>query len=540
MDVNAEPATVPRRRFLAGAALAALGAGCRSLRLPFARPLTRERTMARPNILLVLCDDMGYSDIGCYGGEVRTPNLDRLASQGLRFSQFYNAARCCPTRASLLTGLYPHQAGMGRMVGGGPEGSPYQGYLNRQCVTLAEVLRRSGYSTLMSGKWHVGEAPENWPVKRGFDRYWGLFSGAMNYFDLSKAKAPNVVRRFAEDDRAITPPNRGFYMTDAITDHALQYLDEYGRDGDRPFFLYVAYNAPHWPLHALPEDIARYRGRYRDGWDPVRRERYERLRELGLIDPHWKLSPRDPEVPDWNTVPNQDEMDHKMAIYAAQIDRMDQGIGRILAKLDELEQAENTLVLFLSDNGACHEGGALGQDFRGGKGGELGTVDSFQSYGRSWANVGNTPFRLHKHWVHEGGISTPLIARWPAVIREGGRITHQPGHIIDIMPTCCAIAGATYPEEFEGHRIRPVEGRSLVPVLEGREREPHEWLMWEHFGNRAVRHGRWKLVAVNNGGWELYDMVEDRTETRNLATERPELVESLLESYRAWSERVGV
>ncbi len=491
----------------------------------------------RPNIVLIMADDMGYSDIGCYGGEIHTPNVDRLAAGGLRFSQFYNTARCCPTRASLLTGLYPHQAGIGDMVGN--RGYPaYQGYLNDRCLTIAEALKPAGYRTLMAGKWHVGEKRPHWPTDRGFDRYFGLISGAANYFDPTKTKAKGVVRQMALDDQPYQPPKEGFYMTDAFSDHAVQFLDEHGRD-ERPFFLYLAYTAPHWPLHALPEDIARYRGKYLQGWDRLRRERYQRQVGMGLISDRWQMSPRDDRNEPWAEEEDKELMDLKMAVYAAQIERMDHGIGRVLDKIRALGKEENTLVMFLADNGGCHEGGPRGFDNRG-NGLPPGGVDSYMSYGQSWANASNTPFRRYKHWVHEGGISTPFIARWPAGIKSRGAITHEVGHIIDVMATCLDAAGARYPGTREGRELTPLEGKSLLPVFRGASRQGHDALFWEHEGNRAVRRGRWKLVAAHGQPWELYDLEADRTELNNLAGEHPEKLEELKALYEAWAKRCGV
>ncbi len=498
--------------------------------------------MKRPNIVLILADDMGYSDLGCYGSEIRTPNLDRLAADGLRFSQFYNAARCCPTRASLLTGLYPHQAGVGHMIGFEGEG-PYQGYLNDRCVTIAEVLKSGGYATYMSGKWHVGEERPHWPVDRGFDRHYGLISGGMNYFDIRKGKSPTVVRTFADQDAAIQPPGEGFYATDAFTDHAVGCIERH-EDPDRPFFLYLGYTAPHWPLHALPEDIARYLGTYMEGWPALRKRRYQRLIELGLIQDTWPLSAQDDAATDWESLEDAKkiEMDRKMAVYAAQIDRMDQGVGKVMEALERKGFADNTLVLFLSDNGACHESSSLGTNFRGDLTGEIGTVDSYHSYGLSWSNASNTPFRKHKSWVHEGGIATPLIVHWPGRVARPGSVTRQPGHVMDLMATCCDAAGVAYPESHRGRAVLPLEGLSLVPVFRGEERPPHELMYWEHFGNRAVRCGNWKLVedARGKGGWELYDMEADRTECRNLAAQRPDVADDLRRKYAAWAGRVGV
>ncbi|HEX9933625.1 MAG TPA: sulfatase-like hydrolase/transferase, partial [bacterium] len=350
-----------RRRFLA---FSACGAGALASGKAFsAVPSFLKSKKRRPNILLIMTDDMGFSDIGCYGGEIRTPNLDRLAQSGLRFTQFYNAARCCPSRASLLTGLYPHQAGMGDMVRTDDQSGPYQGYLNERCVTIAELLGRAGYATLMSGKWHVGERRPNWPTDRGFEKYFGLISGAANYFDIERDRTGRARRQMALDDKPYHPPKQGFYMTEAVTDRAVDFLGSHG-SGERPFFLYVAYTAPHWPLHALPEDIKKYMGQYDRGWDVLRGERYGRQLEMGVIDGRWEISPRDDEVTPWQDVRDKKGMAAKMEVYAAQIDCMDRGIGRILKKLGSLGKVENTLILFLSDNGGCHEDGPWGFDDR--------------------------------------------------------------------------------------------------------------------------------------------------------------------------------
>lgn len=481
---------------------------------------------ARPNIIIVMADDMGISDIGCYGSEIDTPNLDRLAKGGLRFTQFYNTARCCPTRASLLTGLYPHSAGVGHMVE--DRGTPgYRGFLNDKCVTIGEVLGAGGYRTYLSGKWHVGEARPHWPVDRGFQKSYALVSGGTNYFRLD----PN--RILARDDQRITP-DEGWYVTDAITDNAIEMLK--GHDARQPFFMYVAYTAPHWPLHAWPEDIAKYRGKYRDGWDKLRERRHARMVELGIVDKAWQRTPRDAGVKAWDEVPEErrDDWDLRMAVYAAQIDRMDQGIGKVLAQVEAMKQTDNTLVLFLADNGGCAE-----VINRGTPGKPAGDKDSFLSYGVGWANASNTPFRLYKHWVHEGGISSPLIASWPAVIKEAG-ITSQPGHLIDLMATCVDISKAEYPAKFKDKPITPLAGQSLAPIFLGEQRAGHEHIFWEHEGNRAVRAGDWKLVARKSQPWELYDLKADRTETNNLSAKHPEHVERLAQAWDKWADDVGV
>lgn len=480
----------------------------------------------RPNIVVMMADDMGYSDLGCYGSEISTPNLDRMAARGIRFTHFTNTARCCPTRAALLTGLYQHQAGVGMMVNN--LGKPsYQGYLNDRCVTIAEALRPAGYRTLMAGKWHVGEDRPHWPTDRGFERYFGLISGASNYFRLDQG------RKMALNDKPYTPEGGDYYMTNAFTDHALKFVDELGRGSD-PFFLYLPFTSPHWPLHALQEDIAKYRGKYRMGWDELRQRRYRRMLELGVIDKRWPLTPRDPEVSAWAEAKDKDDLDLRMAVYAAQIECMDRNVGRVLAKLKEIGAEDNTLVLFLADNGGCHE-----VVDRGAKGAPAGTPDSYFSYGRGWANASNTPFRLFKHWMHEGGISTPLIAQWPARIGKGGQLTHQFGHVIDLMATAVDAAGARYPATHNGRPVTPLEGRSLVPIFDGKTRDPQRAVFWEHAGNRAVRQGKWKLVSRYPDRWELYDMEADRSEMHDLAAKMPGQAGELEKRYSQWAARVG-
>jgi arylsulfatase len=491
---------------------------------------------SRPNLVIIMADDMGYSDLGCYGGEIATPNLDRLARQGLRFSSFYNCARCCPTRASLLTGLYPHQAGVGHMTDERKQPG-YAGHLSRNCVTLAEALAPAGYHTLMTGKWHVGRKQGMWPCDRGFERYFGMLIGSNTYFYPKQLVL----------DRELVDPGEGFYTTDAFTDYAIEFIRSCRQKDDAPFFLYLAYNAPHWPLHAKPEDIAKYEDRYLGGWDELREERYARMIELGVIDSRWSLSPRDRGTPSWKTVPpgRRQKMARKMAVYAAMVDCMDQNIGRFLAFLEQQGLADNTLVMFLADNGACHEYWAYGMDWIPTTGGikqafgEIGSPHSQVSYGRGWSNACNTPFRLHKHWTHEGGIATPFIAAWPGVIAPSG-FTPEPAHVIDLMATCLEAAGASYPGEYNGNPITPLEGKSLLPLFAGRAWDGHEALFWEHEGNRAVRQDEWKLVSDYPGGWELFNLVEDRTEMVNLASQNPERVRSMGDLYQTWADRVGV
>ncbi|MCL4841509.1 MAG: arylsulfatase [Bryobacteraceae bacterium] len=499
-----------------------------------AAPASFAQPRPRPNFLVIMADDMGFSDIGCYGGEVATPNLDRLAQRGVRFTQFYNAARCCPTRAALLTGLYPHQAGIGHMVN--DRGIPaYQGYLNQHCQTMAESLKPAGYSVMMSGKWHVGENRPHWPLDRGFDQYFGLISGASNFFRLDPG------RKMALNNEPYTPPKEGFYMTNAFTDHAARMVREAPKD--KPLALYLPYTAPHWPLHALPQDIEKYRGKYMKGWDQLRAERYERLTAAGLIDKRWPLSPRDPEVPAWNSLPQKEreEWDLRMAVYAAMIDSMDQGIGRVLNALQQTGRLDNTLVLFLADNGGCHEGANIGGGLeKAAKSPVPGPADSFTSYRRPWANASNTPFRMFKSWVHEGGISSPLIAAWGNQIANPGSLYHHPAHVIDIVPTMLDLAGAQYPSQRNGAPLTPLAGRSFAPALRGQPLRARAVTGWEHQGHRALRQGSLKIVAKHNQPWEMYDMAEDRTELNNLAQKDPDRLRGMVKMYEHWARQCGV
>jgi arylsulfatase A-like enzyme len=514
---------------------------------------------SRPNILLILNDDMGYSDIGCYGGEVSTPNLDRLAANGLRFTQFYNTARCSPSRASLLTGLHPHQSGIGILTyNTGPEG--YAGNLNKQCVTIPEALKSANYRSYMSGKWHVAgslqEPSDAWPLQRGFDEFFGTIIGAGSFYD------PNTLTRGNDNIEAEAKEDPDFFYTDAISNQAVEYLRKHAAEHpDQPFFQYVAYTAPHWPLHAHKEDSARYRRRFEAGWDQCREERLERMIEMGIIHPSWKLTNRDPSQPPWEEEKEKDWMQRRMEVYAAQIDRMDQGIGRILDALQETGQMENTVVIFLADNGGCAEDipdnvpvqelvenlqiarshTRSGEEVSIGNRPDVmpGSENTYQSYGTAWANLSNTPFRLYKHWVHEGGISTPLIIHWPEGIEAAGEIRHSPGQLPDIMATVLELSGAKYPTSHDGNEILPHEGTSLVPLFtqDKRERGP---LFWEHEGNAAVRLGQWKLVRRYPDPWELYDMESDRTEMNDLASKEPVRVAEMSELYDSWAKRSAV
>ena len=486
----------------------------------------------KPNIIVILADDMGFSDIGCYGSEIPTPNIDRLAAGGLRFTQFYNTGRCCPTRASLLTGLYPHQAGVGHMVN--DQGLPgYRGHLNDSCVTLAEVLQGAGYFTAMTGKWHVGQAAGVVPWKRGFGR--NLTAPAGGFYQPGSARAQLFLNgeQIANDDPRL-PKN--WYSTDLWTDFGLKFIDE-ARAARKPFFLYLAHNAPHFPLQAPAEDIARFRGRYKQGWDQLRAERYARQKQLGLIDPTWAISPRANAVKGWEALSaaEQDRFDHLMAVYAACVYHLDQSVGRLVEGLRQREALENTVILFLSDNGGNAESGPDGRS-------EGVPTDATSNWfcGESWANLENTPFRRYKHFNHEGGIATPLIVHWPAGIKAKGEFRTQPGHLIDIMATAVDLGGASYPTTYHGHRILPMEGRSLAPAF-GNQPIQRDALYWEHEGNAAVRVGDWKLVRFGRtGAWELYDLKSDRTELHDLASSEPAKARELAQKWDAWAERAHV
>ncbi|TSA34498.1 MAG: arylsulfatase [Verrucomicrobiaceae bacterium] len=495
-----------------------------------------EGQLAKPNILLILVDDMGFSDLGCYGSEISTPNLDALAADGLCFTQFYNAARCCPTRASLLTGLYPHQTGVGHMVQ--DKGQPgYRGRLNDSCVTIAEVLRGAGYFSAMSGKWHVGSEFDVVPWNRGFDRSLAGVGPGIGFYHLD-----GPLKRLALDGRMLANDGpelpKDWYTTDVFTDYALKFIGE-AQAEKKPFFLYLAYNAPHFPLQAPAEDIAKYRGKYKAGWDKLREERHKKQVVLGIVDKTWPLSSRPEEMKAWDslTPAEQDRFDQIMAVYAACVDHMDRAVGRVVEDLRGRGILDNTLILFLSDNGGNAETGLNGV-LEGP--GAPGSATSRVYCGQSWATLQNTPFRRYKHYIHEGGISTPLIVHWPAGIPAKGELRQQPGHIVDLMATCVDVAGAKYPAEFNSKPILPMEGKSLLPAFANKSVQ-RDAIFWEHEGNAAVRLGDWKLVRLGREGpWELYDMKADRTELHDRAAEKPEMVKDLSDQWNAWAIRTKV
>lgn len=501
-----------------------------------------QTTQKRPNIILILADDMGFSDVGSYGSDVQTPNLDEMANKGLKMNNFYNASRCCPSRASLLTGLYPHQAGVGDMMNTRPFPA-YQGYLNKTSVTIAEVLKESGYATFMGGKWHVGQAKEHWPLQRGFDKFFGIIDGANSYFE-NRPYRPNQKLTIALGNEEYTP-EKGYYSTDAYTNYALKFIDE-NKDSNQPFFLYLAYQAPHWPLHALPEDIAKYKGKFMKGWEAMRKERFEKQKKLGIIDVHIQLSPLDKNLRKWESLSQKEkeEWDEKMAVYYAMIDRMDQNIGRVRQKVKELGEEDNTLIMFLSDNGGSPENitnTGFTEEIRNANFISASDPTSFTALGIEGANVNNTPFRLYKHWEYEGGTATPFIAYYPNVIKKGNQLSKQPAHIIDIMATCLAIANAKYPKEYQQNLITPTEGISLLPLFSGKKWKGHDALFFEHEGHRAVRAGDWKIVSeYPDNKWELYNLKLDRTELNDLSSKNPAKLKELATLYDAWAKRAGV
>lgn len=523
----------------------------------------------RPNILVILADDLGYSDLGCYGSEIHTPNLDKLAQKGIRFNHFYNASRSCPTRASLLTGLYQHQAGIGRMTF--DDNLPgYRGTLSRNAVTIAEVLKEVGYTTSMVGKWHVAETPlrkdqREWlahhvfhdtfsdlchyPVNRGFDSHYGTIYGVVDYFDPFSLVEGEVPIKEVPDD---------YYITQALSDRAAREITEYAKD-DRPFFMYLAYTAPHWPLHALPEDIERYKDIYKVGWESIRNARYKRQKELGIF-PGADNFLSDRQFHDqWEDNPHAEWDARAMAVHAAMIDRMDRGIGQVIDALGKTGQLDNTLILFLSDNGCSNEecqNYSPGENDRPDmtrKGEKMvyprqkkvlpGPQTTYASLGARWANVANTPFRFWKAKSYEGGICTPMIAYWPKGIKKNiGGMTSEIGHVMDIMATCIDLAGAEYPTSYKGHDIIPLEGKSLLPIFKSGHREGHAYLGFEHFNERAfLSNDGWKLVRPGeHAQWELYNLNEDRSERHNLAERYPERVAGMVRAYEAWAKRCMV
>ncbi len=537
-----------------------------------ASTLARANTPKRPNIVILFADDLGYSDLGCFGGEIDTPNLDALAGNGVRFSQFYNAGRCCPARASLLTGLYPHQAGVGFMVYR-DYGEGYLPHLNQRCVTFGEVLGSAGYQTYMSGKWHTGHIPESRPEVRGFDHFTGIYLHVDSYWKV--LKNCDIYRdgelMIPAQENPVNPyhPEQEFYTTDFFTDAALDYLDQATRKPDKPFLLHVCYNAPHFPLEAPDELIEKYRGRYMQGWDELRKEKLARMKKMGLVSPKQQLPQvksnvsqktldkpfkvlvdSDP-LPEWNTLGkrDQEELDFRRAMYAAQVDRLDQNVGRIVQRLKDSNALDNTLILFFSDNGCSGELGLFGMNWHQHKRSNYSEWRKKSAWsisqGQCWATYSNTPFRKYKQYVHEGGIASPFIAHWPQGIAQRGEIvSNQTFHLIDVMPTLCELAGTKYPQRHAGRDITPNPGISMTPYWQGEVEDPQKrTLYWQHMDHSAIREGDLKLVTLNDrddASWELYDLSEDRSETDNLIQQQPEIAKQLQDKWRKWAKDADV
>lgn len=517
----------------------------------------------KPNIIVILTDDMGFSDIGCYGSEINTPNIDRLAQNGIRFNHFYNTSRCSPSRASLLTGLYPHQAGMGHLS---TENYTEEGYvddLSKNAVTMAEVFQSSGYATYMTGKWHIAKDIvnqndiSNWPIQRGFQRYFGTLNGSGSFYDPGTLVSNNTY----------IAPGDNFYYTNAITDTTIKFIQEH--KSTNPFFFYIAYTAAHWPLHAPEKEVQKYKGVYDHGWDAIREARFNKLQKLGIISKEAVLTERGVSIPAWENAPMKDWQVRKMEVYAAMIDVMDQGVGKIITTLEKKGILDNTVIFYMHDNGGCAEPldsdqpqipitseqnkihsyakdsifigkkpiyTRDGEFIRSGMGVMPGSANTWVTYGIEWANVSNTPFKMYKHWTHEGGISSPLIIYWPNGIKEKGVIRSQDAHLIDIMATCVDIAGIPYPSIYNGHTIQPMEGKSLQGTFKNLPIS-RDFIFWEHEGNRAIKVGQWKLVsktetnkiftAKDQNTWELYNMEKDPSETNNLASQFPLKVKAM-------------
>lgn len=476
--------------------------------------------VTKQNVILIMCDDMGFSDIGCYGGEVKTPNLDRLAAEGMRFTQFYNNAKCTTTRASIITGLYPRKP-----------------LLDSGMLTIGEAMKLAGYRTSLSGKWHLGSGDDTHPFKRGFDEYYGLLDGCCNFFNPVQPDPPykgGRVRKFGRNDEWIKKFPKNYYTTDAFSDHAVSCIRKFAKE-KKPFFTHVCYTAPHYPLHAKPEVITKYVGKFRMGWEKMREDRWKRLQENGLATANWKLADTDSKAYSWDLA-DQEFEDLRMATYAAMIDSMDQNIGKILNSLKETGTAKDTLVLFLSDNGGCAEepGG------RDPKKRNPGPSDDYVAVGPSWGWAQNAPFKRYKSWVHEGGITTPLIAWWPGKI-PAGRVNREPAHIIDFLPTFLDLAGGEFPKQYKGRGVIPLDGSSMLPMLYGEKRERAPFYSWYWAGNRAYRKGDRKLVWDSRiRKWELYDIGRDRCETENLAGKNPEEIEELADAWFGWASRTGL
>ena len=497
-----------------------------------------------PNIIMIVADDLGFADLGCYGGEINTPHLDKMASEGMRFRQFYNCSVCYYSRAAMLTGVNPRY-GKGNL-------------LKDNMLTIAEVLKGAGYATAMSGKWHLGGGRFNRPTDRGFDEYYGSMIGALNFFDPTESDPPFASHgshkaAFVHNTQQVKGVSEDYYVTDAITDHSIEQIKRFTKEG-KPFFLHLAHFAPHYPLHALPEDIAKYRGNYDDGYLVLREKRQRKMIDLGIIDEKWGLPDPDNRlgnwrydlaVDSWDSIEDKGWERSKMEVYAAMVDRMDQNIGRVMQTLKDTGIDDNTMVVFFSDNGGCASDITPDtpsyksyREYNRGK--VIGTKESYVFCGPGWATAQSSPFRRYKTWTYEGGISTPMIVRWKGKIRPN-TITNEIGHLVDLFPTFMAMAGAKYPKEHKGVKTLPLEGLSLMPVLEGKKFRKERELGWYVFGSNAYRIGRWKLVwGITAKKWELYDMESDRTETYDLAEKYPKIVKKLSDAWQGWADRSDV
>jgi len=528
----------------------------------------------KPNVIVILTDDMGYSDIGCFGSEIHTPNIDKLAMNGLRYTRFYNTARCSPSRAALLTGLYPHQAGMGHLSTENYTEDGYVDDLSKNVITMAELFKQAGYATYMTGKWHIAKNmgtttdKSNWPCQRGFQRYFGTLNGSGSYYDPGTLISNNT----------FIAPSKNFYYTNAISDTAVKFINEH--QSKNPFFFYIAYTAAHWPLHAPDSEVEKYKGMYNKGWDIARQQRFEKLKKLGIISDKCVLTERGVSIPEWSKEPLKEWQVKRMEVYAAMIDIMDQGVGRIITALEKKGILENTIIFYMHDNGGCAE--TLDTDqpeipltakqklkasfaadsillekkptytrdgdyLRSGRGVVPGEANTWSTYGVEWANVSNTPFREYKQFTHEGGIASPLIVYWPKGIKATGELRKQPSHLIDILATCVDIVGLNYPTVFNGHTIQPYEGKSLVPTFTNKP-IAREFIFWEHAANRALRMNEWKLVSKTqkkkifsplvDNNWELYNIDIDPSETNNVANKYPEKVKEMSAKWEAEATRM--
>ena len=508
------------------------------------------------NVIIFLADDLGFSDIGGYGGEIRTPNLDRLAGSGVKLSNFHNTPRCSPSRASLLTGIHPHQTGIGILTGSNAAEGGYAGNLNTRCATIAEVLKSNGYITAITGKWHLTNSPNvpngAWPTDRGFDNFFGTLDGCATYF------RPGTLTRGLENVESEADKNPDFFYTDAIATEAAKFIKE--RPSDKPYFLYVPFTAPHWPLHAREATIKSYAGTYDAGWDAIRAKRLERQKSMGIIPKETELSPRDARVLAWEEEPEKKWQARRMEVYAAMVTEMDTAIGKILDQVEKNNEWDNTIIIFLSDNGACAEALPLDDisEFRRAKnlistrtrdgrkvvlgndpdvmpGGE----DTYASYGVGWANVSNTPFRLYKRYTHEGGVMSPFIIHWPEGKLNSGTVNTSTFQLVNVAPTLYDALGVTYPASLNGNTLEPLVGGSMLPALQSSDTQSSQ-LWWEHIGNGAIIKGKWKLVRQYDWEWELYDLTTDRNELKDLSGDNPGVVAELSVEWQKLADQYGV